>query len=92
MSRLRKSMARGENVGWVSRKESNTMDRVVWAGVTSVYFPWCSAESSSPWTLRRTFFFSPSPQSTMLYLKKHQRASFSWASLMAQMVKNLPVM
>ena len=32
MSRLRKSMARGENIGWVSRKDSNNMDRVVGAG------------------------------------------------------------
>ena len=93
MSRLRKSTARGENIGWVSRKDSNNMDRVVGAGVTSIYFPWCSPESSSPWTLRRTFsFFFSFPQSTMLYLKKHQRASFSWVSLMAQMVKNLPAM
>lgn len=75
MSRLRNSTARGENVGRVSRKDSNTMDRVVGAGVTSMYFPWCSPESGSPWTLRRTFFFS-SPQSTMLYLKKHQRLLF----------------
>ena len=86
MSGLRKSVARGENVGWVSRKDSNTMDRVV-AGVTSIYFPRCSPESRSPRTLRRTFFFSP--QLTMVYLKKHQRASFSWGSLVAQMVKNL---
>ena len=57
MSRLRKSTARGENIGWVSRKDSNNMDRVVGAGVTSIYFPWCSPESSSPWTLRRTFSF-----------------------------------
>ena len=56
MSGLRKSVARRENVGWVSRKDSNTMDRVV-VGVTSIYFPWCSPESRSPWTLRRTFFF-----------------------------------
>ena len=90
MSGLRKSVARGENVGWVSRKDSNTMDRVV-VGVTSIYFPWCSPESRSPWTLRRTFFFF-SPQLTMVYLKKHQRASFSWGSLVAQMVKNLPAM
>ena len=74
-------------------KVRRTQHRVVGAGVTSIYFPWCSPESSSPWTLRRTFsFFFSFPQSTMLYLKKHQRASFSWVSLMTQMVKNLPAM
>ena len=91
MSRLRNSTARGENVGRVSRKDSNTMDRVVGAGVTSMYFPWCSPESGSPWTLRRTFFFFFSSVNHAL-LEKPSKASFSWASLMAQMVKNLPAM
>ena len=92
MSRLRKSMARGENVGWVSRKESNTMDRVVWAGVTSVYFPWCSAESSSPWTLRRTFFFSPFSSVNHALLEKASKGFFFLGFPDGSDGKELPVM
>ena len=90
MSRLRKSVARGENVGWVSRKDSNTMDRVVAAGPHLFIFHRFHLSPGLPGLLGEHFFFSP--QLTMLYLKKHQRASFSWGSLVAQMVKNLPAM
>lgn len=68
MSRLRKSMARGENVGWVSRKDSNTMDRVVGAVVTSIYFHGVHLSPVLPGLLEN-FFFPFSSFSTIPFEK-----------------------